>query len=604
MNKRSVFGVCLVISILWLVVFNVLFRGNNKNFSTTFLLPTYRYGYVGQNYTDDSTTLHGNLVNKTNDTSRDLLEVNESSAPKSSSNSKKKKSCWRVCPPRQHTKRSMIVYHNWIPAGLNDRLAIISDLVSLAGWLCGAIVIFPPPHYMLADKHSHKPPPPIQLQQQPSSLDNNKSRSSGMNIIYPSSTTSTTSSLKVVSSSSLSKDLQWSDFINITFLKDGTSSLRTMNMSDGIIPRLYGDSGGDDVDTTTAATAKVVSPSKLRFYRGGQYKDWTHIVTKDQRTFRQDLEQLNNHVRKYRQQEQFKDGEIIVNNNNNGTDSGINDQANFVWTIRMGWFHAGSTLKEWMQEQRQKLLLLSSSSDSLELQQLPALVGDTTTDGGCNYVHSRIPDYQYQIADQIIKHVKEYTFSISEASASATRPLNSTNDKILIGFFHIRRGDEQARQECDTSLERIQSYVNCSFSKLHEKVSHMRSSSQRTSSVQERRVIHIKILFASDEQDPTYRSSVRNIILEQQQQQQQQVLKQRGTLSPIVTIEFFDLDALLWQIVYQNIEQKQLPARLANNFFIYQVGTILQWTHSDFVLLQRRTISCNECDNWWVDNVL
>ena len=565
MNKLSVLGVCLAVSILWLVVCNV-FRGNN--ISTAFL-NTYRYGStvqypvltttVDQNHTNSTTLQASSLVNKTADgSSGDLVDVTTSSSRNETSNYSKK-TCWRVCPHRRRhsTSSSMIVYHNWIPAGLNDRLAIISDLVSLAGWFC-AIVVFPPPHYMLADKHSHKPP--ILLP----SLDNNKSPSG--------------SSLNV--SPSLSKDLKWSDFINVTFLQDGTSSLRTLNVSDGIIPRLYGGGGGGGNQHHAEATTKV-SPSKLRFYRGGQYKDWTQVVTKDQRTFRQDLEQLDNHVRKYRRQpqEQFTDGEII--DSNDGTRSGKSDQGNFIWTIRMGWFHAGSSLKEWMQEQKRKL----SPSDLLEL---PTFAGDTE---GCSYVHSRIPDYQYHVADQIIQRVKEHSSSISGAAA---RIPNSSNDKTLIGFFHIRRGDEQARQECDTSLERIQSYVNCSFSKLHEKVSIMRSYSQ-TLSVQERR-IHIKILFASDEQDPAYRSTVRTIILAQQQQLR--------SLTPNVTIEFYDLDALLWQIVYHNIEQKQLPARLANNFFIYQVGTILQWTHSDFVLLQRRTISCNECDNWWVDHVL
>ncbi len=83
--------------------------------------------------------------------------------------------CWRMCPRRINR-----IYYDDGPAGLGDRKTIIRDLSELAGYLCAKIIL-PRPNKLLNRGHNF--------------------------------------------GELLSDELQWDDFVNITFAEDGESAI-------------------------------------------------------------------------------------------------------------------------------------------------------------------------------------------------------------------------------------------------------------------------------------------------------------------------------------------------------------------------------------------
>jgi hypothetical protein len=213
--------------------------------------------------------------------------------------------------------------------------------------------------------------------------------------------------------------------------------------------------------------------------------------------------------------------------------------------------------------------------------------------------------YQLELVDEVLHHVASLSSqggppSSSSSSSSTTTTTKATtsnikNRKDLIGFLHLRRGDQQSRDECNTELDHVQQYIDCSFSGMDQVVKTAQTQ-QQDQQQQQLQQLHITVLFASDEQNATYRNAIRNMVLRQQE------LYSNNSL----TLEFVDLEHLLWQLLDQHIQQGRLPLRLANNFVIFQMEWILQWedNHVDFRLQQRRSMACPNCDNGWIYSLL
>jgi hypothetical protein len=82
----------------------------------------------------------------------------------------------------------------------------------------------------------------------------------------------------------------------------------------------------------------------------------------------------------------------------------------------------------------------------------------------------------------------------------------------------------------------------------------------------------------SDERNETYLRSVFELI---------------ENLFPHVQV--LSADALVWQHVKEYIAQGKGSPRFANNYYTFQILTLLQWTKAEFAISQRRTFACPYC---------
>ena len=136
----------------------------------------------------------------------------------------------------------------------------------------------------------------------------------------------------------------------------------------------------------------------------------------------------------------------------------------------------------------------------------------------------------------------------------------SNPDTDHFGMLHIRMGD--AKDECDTSLIKINNYLSCSLENLevYGKVS---------------------VLFTSDERNICYRNAIRNMV-------------------ESLGFHFIDLDSYVMSTVSQytkTLPSDTAPSRLENNMFVFKVEKEMEW-HVDmtFRMNQRRSMECSSCD--------
>ena len=163
---------------------------------------------------------------------------------------------------------------------------------------------------------------------------------------------------------------------------------------------------------------------------------------------------------------------------------------------------------------------------------------------GCEYVKIGKSSFINQMQDITWSHI------VNELS-----PPNAS-----IGVFHIRRND--MKHECDTRLTKIEEYLRCSFEGSEQLLN------------------PLVVFLASDEVDMDYRHSVEALI---------QKYAPAGT-------RVLDLDALVTTMVTNTIEQRGYPLRWNNNFVVFDIEMEILWHRGHFVLQQRRTLSCRDCD--------
>jgi hypothetical protein len=140
-----------------------------------------------------------------------LRTSNESSSNQSSL------PCQRYCPIRINK-----IYYADNPKGLGDRIIVLRGLSQLAGYLC-AEVIMPPPREHLAIDHNFGKP--------------------------------------------ISEEVQWSDFVNITFIQDGSPTIKSA--------KTWRDEAGINI---TSWSANIPA---FNLSTSAKYKDWLHVVSVD-----------------------------------------------------------------------------------------------------------------------------------------------------------------------------------------------------------------------------------------------------------------------------------------------------------------------------------
>jgi hypothetical protein len=397
-------------------------------------------------------------------------------------------------------RTNSIVYEHFELAGLGDRIWILSKLMNLAGYLCATVHV-PRPSDFLSPHHN--------------------------------------------SGEKLSNDLTWADFSNMTWNlesssddndEDGdyyqdefhnTQALRTIEshqtkqsrlnkkglQQEGIRTGRWILPGKENVATTSSHDKKKAPALFLTTKSKNKGDGWKH------------LERVEEFV--LQQQQQQPDDK-----NNNG-------QEYFLWNLQFNWYQSNlcrseNPSKEWKSKKEKPASFP---------QGLPCRSED-----GCRYFQSSLPYHVKHIADSVWKEVEGSSLVVPNVTT--------------VGILHIRRGDAQGG--CNTTLPRMQSYIDCSF-------------------VGSETLGDIAILIASDEKDPIYLEEVNKML--QANKKHVKVLKGR-------------LDDIVWKHARNLVNEGKAPERILNNFFIVAVVEAIRSNSNRiaFRMEQRRKLHCPDCE--------
>mmetsp|Transcript_226 Transcript_226/g.360 ORF Transcript_226/g.360 Transcript_226/m.360 type:complete len:479 (-) Transcript_226:1591-3027(-) len=270
--------------------------------------------------------------------------------------------CQRYCPTRINK-----IYYDGDPAGLGDRIIILKGLAQLAGYLC-AEVIMPPPKEQLTTIHNNGRP--------------------------------------------ISEELEWSDFINITFIQDGSPAIKSAKtLEDGITI-----SSWSDIPAIT--------------FSGSKDKDWLHVVSTDGK-IRDDFQYLL----KFSFQQPH------------------NATIGFVWEIHKEWYTA-----DLWSEQFPRLVDLepereNADHDYYDTKMRPFFSSyyrvhknlKEKEKSACWYIKSDSPPTQMaMLQKRVLRRIEKYSLK-----------------NAIFGTLHLRRGD--VIDVCDTSVETMRQYFSCSL---------------------------------------------------------------------------------------------------------------------------------------------
>ena len=454
--------------------------------------------------------------------------------------STKRHYCQRSCS-NQRRNKIVIAPHPKYKAGLNDRLTILNQLGNLAGYLCATMVL-PAPRLFLSPIHNH-----------------NKT---------------------------LSSQVTWDDFVSMSWHHHNTNTYNNTNQ-------------GKSSLTSSSSSSSLPVYSSIYHFKQSRWIIHQGYPNTSLILYSQHIKQVWNH---FRQVESW-------------TFDSNTHQEPFVWYVAAEFYHFANDFAKRVirppmvvetnllqshqqQQQRQQLhengrtniSTMVNTTEPYHYGMRPSILIQSSLDQynkklwlqPCSYLQSKTPATTNQIVTFLWKAIQQKqqaflattkTETSSSSSYGNPNTTHTTNNSTvptketttLIGLFHIRRND--AQKECDTSIVRMQQYLNCSFQQIEQWMG-------------EGNTKNILLLVASDEHDPDYRLS----LLQYMRQQ--------------LHIQAVDFDLFLQQQFDLAVQKKLLPSRLAtdNNFYLFQVEQTLRWQYLDFALEQRRSISCHDCD--------
>jgi hypothetical protein len=257
------------------------------------------------------------------------------------------------------------------------------------------------------------------------------------------------------------------------------------------------------------------SNSKYSNLGNEKYKDWYYVLTESPQQAYHDFEKVEQSSWRF----------------SNSSSTG------FVWEIRANWY---PKVDEVMREG-----LKTGNQSSPHWKMLPSHP-KYKHGQSCRYIMEGVPNHVQGIVDDIKDLIE-----------------NQSDPNATIGFFHVRRGDSMAA--CNTSLTRMESYLQCTFQGGIEKDRE-----------------NVTILFLSDEKDERYRYGIRNIV--------EDLHVPAG--EPAGHAKFIDLDKLVWN----RLQQVKEKAYLIDNYYVFWVMDVLKIQYGSFYLEQRRNLSCKDCD--------
>lgn len=362
--------------------------------------------------------------------------------------------CQRIC-----TTRLNKIYYADAPAGLSDRKVILKDLSELAGFLCAEVIMPPPKEHLSADHNFGKP---------------------------------------------ISDEIEWSDFINITFIQDGSPAVKSAKTLE------------EGMQITSWSNVPALKLS------GPKYKDWLHVVSTEGKVQDDFVE-----IQKFSFQQPH------------------NSTIGFVWEIHKKWYPSDLWLRRLpvldpevkesaIHEYRKRMRPFLETFHGLHPKKKKI---------GCVYTNqTSIPSQLAMMQKRLMRRIVRY----------------SPNNTIF-GLLHLRRGD--AINDCDTSVERMRQYLNCSLNET------------------EFLGRNITMLMTTDEDDLQYRQSIMALIEDY----------------PHVSI--LDADQIVRTVVKEAAENGIISKALENNYYIFEVESILRdWGNTFFKFhLVRRRSTCPDC---------
>ena len=315
----------------------------------------------------------------------------------------------------------------------------------------------------------------------------------------------------------VSKELEWQDFYNLTYTLGDEPAVKSARDE-------FGNDFEDWRDIPLFDTRS-----------DGKYKNWKHVVSK-YGEWRDDFETIRDYSFLHQ-----------------------DDEHGFIWEIKGALYDSDlyetqlkgpskdifkkhfnvTTDQKWRSVFRPKMKPFSGVYCGIN--------GIRSEDcNGCVYTNDEVDTH----------HLKTMKKSLEKSIR------NQVQADSLIGHLHIRRGD--AIGECDTRLERIKEYFQCSL--------------QGTENLNRK----LTLLFTSDEKDVNYRQQIMSMIND-------------GSKYPHVSI--LDADKMVKSIMGNALENNTIPETMNNNYFMYDIEYLLQdWSSElmDFHMVRRRSM-CNDC---------
>jgi hypothetical protein len=204
--------------------------------------------------------------------------------------------------------------------------------------------------------------------------------------------------------------------------------------------------------------------------------------------------------------------------------------AGFIWIVQRSYYGMRRSLSK-------ELVLSSSPKRRVNAsRELPPLEMLPLSPIGCSYQQSVAPLYIQTLARNMLEHIRQ------QAGPS------------VIGAFHIRRGD--AKSQCNTRLQRMKSYLQCSFNGTESR--------------------NITLLFRSDERDQKYRSAIQTMVHD-------------------LGHTFIDLDALIKTFLKEAVKIDGGAELRLSNYYVYALSQELI-TKVSFELKQHRKANCEDCN--------
>ena len=235
----------------------------------------------------------------------------------------------------------------------------------------------------------------------------------------------------------------------------------------------------------------------------------------------------------------------------------------FLWEIQISWWYmiakqkGGGGLnnlgniindiipKETEREDYIDMLPTESQFPSIDLSPSHAFLADISH--GCTYVK-----IEYSSPIKLMQWSLE-----SEVRRQAQRQNN--DDDTLIGLLHLRRGDTIF--VCDTSIEKVRSYLKCSVGGNEGLRSMM-------------------LVMTSEEKDIGYRNSILRLADE------------------FIQLTIIDGDNITERIIDEAVATGQIRKSMANGFVVFAVESTLRNAKSELIdfRLTRRRSNCPDCD--------
>lgn len=207
--------------------------------------------------------------------------------------------------------------------------------------------------------------------------------------------------------------------------------------------------------------------------------------------------------------------------------------AGFIWILQRNYYAMRRSFNE------SKLIISSSPKTRVgnASRELPPLEMLPLSPIGCSYQQNVAPLYIQNLARDMFEHIQQ------QAGPSS-----------VVGSFHIRRGD--AKNQCDTKLQRMKSYLQCSFNGTESR--------------------NMTVLFRSDEREQPYRSAIQTMIHD-------------------LGHTYVDLDALIITYLKEAVKRDGGSELRLSNYYVYALSQELI-TKVSFQLKQHRKDECDDCN--------